>query len=95
MQENLLTAEQVAVRIGCSYKTLSNWYAFKRANPESEYAKCLPDYIQVGPRQKRLWREEDIPALLDFKGLVPRGRNGVLGSVTQKWYHKKKGELNE
>lgn len=93
--EELLTIEQVAVRIGCSYKTLCNWYAFKRKNPTNEWAMKLPDYTQSGIRQTRYWKESDIPALIEFKNTLPKGRNGVLGSVTQQWYHKKKEQTNE
>lgn len=89
-QEQLLTLEQVAVEIGVSGKTLNNWYWYKNRNPEidNQYTRLLPDYIQQGERQTRYWRKSDIPRLVEFKNTIPRGRNGIMASVTQKYLHK-------
>lgn len=86
--ERLLKLEEVAVLIGSSGKSINNWYMFKRENPKNEYAKMLPDFVQNGPRQTRYWKESDIWKLVKFKQSIPQGRNGVMGSVTQKYYHK-------
>lgn len=90
MEERLLKIEEVAVKIGSSCKSINNWYWFKRENPDNEYAKMLPEYIQYGARQTRYWKEEDIPKLIEFKQSIPQGRNGIMGSITQKYYHKEK-----
>ena len=88
MSEKLLRIEEVAVRLGCSSKSINNWYWFRREYPDNEYAKMLPDYFQEGPRKTRFWREEDIPKLKMFKDSIPQGRGGIMGCVTQKYYHK-------
>lgn len=87
--ERLLKLEEVAILIGSSGKSINNWYWFKRENPDNEYAKMLPDFIQEGARQTRYWRESDIWKLIDFKHKIPQGRNGVMGSITQKYYQKR------
>jgi len=92
--ERLLKIEEVAVIIGSSSKSINNWYWFKRENPDNEYSQMLPDYIQDGERQTRYWKESDIWKLIEFKQTIPRGRSGILGSVTQKYYHKRR-EKNE
>lgn len=92
-KERLLSATEVCVLLDCSIYSLNNWYTFKRENPDSEYAKLLPDFInkEAGTRRKRYWKYSDIPNLIAFKATIPHGRNGVLGSVTQKY--KKKGAV--
>lgn len=87
-EERLLKLEEVAILIGSSGKSINNWYWFKRENPDNEFAKMLPDFIQEGKRQTRYWREADIWKLLEFKQSIPQGRNGIMGSITQKYYHK-------
>lgn len=88
-ESRLLKIEEVAILIGSSSKSINNWYWFKRENPDDEYAKILPDYIQEGARQTRYWRESDIWKLIEFKQSIPMGRNGIMGSITQKYYKKK------
>lgn len=94
-QTRLLKLEEVAILIGSSGKSINNWYWFKRENPDNEYAKMLPDYIQEGSRQTRYWNEHDIWKLIEFKQCIPKGRNGIMGSVTQKYYHKETETKNE
>ena len=91
-EERLLRIEEVALLIGSSSKSINNWYWFKRENPDNEYAKILPDYIQEAERQTRYWREADIWKLLEFKQRMPKGRNGVMGSITQRYYKKEAKE---
>lgn len=93
--EKLLKLEEVAIIIGSSSKSINNWYWFRREHPDNEYAKMLPDYIQEGERQTRYWREADIWKLIEFKSAIPQGRNGIMGSITQKYYHKDKGKKKE
>ena len=91
-----LNATEVAVLVGCSVQTLNYWYAFKRENENSENVEIrnlvniLPEYTQEGNRQTRYWTEDDIYRIVAFKNAIPKGRNGLLGSVTQRYYHKKK-----
>lgn len=93
-EERLLKLEEVALRVDVSFKTINNWYMFRKQNPDNEYAKMLPDFIQSGARQTRYWRESDIWKLIEFKQAIPQGRNGIMGEITQKYY-KKKGTENE
>lgn len=97
MEEKLYSIEEVAVTIGVSYRTLCNWYSFKRKYPDDEWSKKLPEYQLGGTRKtKRLWKESDLEKLKEFRDTLPRGRNGVLGKVTQVWYYnKKEREKNE
>lgn len=94
-EERLLKIEEVAILIGSSTKSINNWYWFKRENPKSEYAKMLPKYIQKGSRQTRYWKESDIWKLINFKQSIPQGRNGIMGSITQKYYHKEDKNVTE
>ena len=84
----LLTIEEVAVAVGVSVQTLNIWYRWKKQNPEHERAKLLPDFIQTKPRQLRFWEPQDVMKLIEFKNSVKVGRNGIMGSVTQKYVKK-------
>lgn len=96
MEEKMYSIEEVAVKLGVSYKTICNWYAYKRKFPEDVWAQKLPEYKLGGMRNaKRLWTEQDLEQLFKFKEELPRGRGGVLGKVTQVWYHRTKGKQNE
>ena len=94
--ERLISIEEVAVQLGVSYKTICNWYAFKRKYPDDEWSKKLPDYVLGGEKNtKRLWKQSDIVTLMDFRDTLPKGRNGIMGKVTQVWYHKRKEGAND
>ena len=84
----LLKIEEVAVLVGVSAQTINNWYKFKKANPDSEYAKLLPAYERMGSGRQRFWDKSNINQLITFKGIVPRGCKGVMGEVTQKYVRK-------
>ena len=86
MQKVRLKVQEVAVLVDVSVKTLDYWYMFKRQNPRNQYAKMIPKYEtkQINGRFVRLWTEEDVEALKHFKESIPRGRNGFMGSVTNK-----------
>ena len=92
----LLKLEEVAILVGVSFKTINTWYYWARKNPDNEYAKMLPEYIQAGKRQKRFWRKSDLWKFIQFKQSIPKGRNGIMGDVTQVYYHRgKKENMNE
>ncbi len=91
-KEKLLRLEEVALRVDVSFKTINNWYMFKKRHPDNEYAKMLPDFIQNGARQTRYWKASDIWKLIEFKQAIPQGRNGIMGDVTQQYYKKKVNE---
>ena len=88
MARTLLRIEEVALAVGVSVQTINNWYAFKRQSPKNELAKMLPNYVQLGTRQQRLWDKADIQALIRFKNSMPKGCKGVMGGITQRYLHK-------
>lgn len=90
MQERMLTCQEVSLLIGRFPSTISMWYRWKKENPDNEVAKLLPDYIQEHPRSKRMWRESDIPKLIEFRQYIVTGRKGLMGSVTQRYQKKGK-----
>ena len=81
-------AVEIAVMIGTSVPTINAWYRFKKENPDNEYAKLLPDFERHGAHNERCWRAEDVEKLIYFKSVIPQGRNGIMGSVTQKYVKK-------
>lgn len=85
MSERLLKAIEVALLLDISMGTLNNWYVFKREHPDTEMAQLLPDPIQKAPRQTRYWRESDVPKMIEFKKNIIWGRNGFMGSITQRY----------
>lgn len=93
-EQRKFRAIEVALLLDISVATLGNWYVFKRQNPDNEIAKLLPEPIQKAPRQTRYWTEEDIPKLVEFKSKVVWGRNGFMGSITQRYgkAHKEKND---
>lgn len=84
--DKLLKVQEVAYRLGVSNQTVGIWYKFKRENPDNEYSMLLPDFTRKG--QTRYWNESDVEALKYFQRIIPQGRNGVLGSVTQRYVKK-------
>ena len=90
---NKLKITEVAVLINKSPQTICMWYQWKRKYPDNEYAKLLPEYEQCGPRKTRYWDREDLCKLIEFSQKLPRGRNGFMGEVTQKYV--KKEENND
>ena len=86
----LLTLEEVAVSVGVSVQTINIWYRWRKQNPKHERAKMLPEPIQARPRQTRFWEPQDVLQLIEFKNTVKTGRNGIMGSITQKYVKKEK-----
>ena len=93
--ETKLRVEEVALLVGCSVKTINNWYWFKAKNPDNEYAKTLPDFIRHGSRGTRYWNKDEMWKLIEFRQSIPKGRNGILGSITQKYCKCRKAKNNE
>lgn len=90
MADRLLRVEEVAAKVGCSMNTINTWYAFKKQNPDHELMKYLPDFIQENATAPRYWHQEDIKLLKKFKEIKPRGRYGIMASITQKYVKKEK-----
>ena len=92
MSERLLNATEVALAAGISVHTLDLWYRFKKQNPENEYVKILPSYTKKTMKSNRYWKQNDVWKLIEFKKRIPKGRNGIMGSVTQKYIKKQTKE---
>lgn len=90
-----IKVEELAMLAGVSTKAINYWYWFKKSNPDNEYAQLLPDYIQQGGRQTRYWKREDVWKVITFKQAIPRGRNGLMGSITHKLYTKKEKYIDD
>ena len=88
----MLKVEEVALLVGCSIHTLNLWYRFKKNNPDNELAQMLPDFEQSAPLQTRYWRESDIPKLIEYQIRLPKGRNGIMGNTSRKYYEGKHGK---
>ena len=87
----MIGANEMAVLIGISEQTLKSWYKFKKENPDNEYSMMLPD-IQRGLRNKMLFKESDVEKLNYFKDSIPKGRCGIMGTVTQRYSSSRKKE---
>lgn len=87
MKKELFNATQVAARINSTVPTINSWYKWKKLNPSHPMAKLLPKYRIVNGRT-RYWTLEDVEKLIEFKTTLPKGRNGILGEVTQKYVKK-------
>ena len=87
--EGYIKIEELAMRIDSSTQTINNWYKWKREHPDNELAQMLPCYLQDGKRQTRYWNTADIWKLLEFKQHIVRGRNGIMGDITQRRLNKK------
>jgi len=93
MAEKLLNVSEVSLLVGSSIQTIASWYRWKDLNPEHPLALLIPEYTRIGNRRTRYWQRDDVWKLIEFKNSIPQGRNGIMGSVTQK-YVKKKGDAN-
>ena len=92
---SLLTASNVANELGVSVKTLTTWYKWYNDPSIHKPDNCpeLPCYIQDSPRGKRLWDEGCLYQLKLFRDWVPKGRNGLMGTVNKQYWSKTyKGE---
>ena len=88
MAERMIRVEELALAVGVSVMTINNWYAFKKADPDNELSKLLPDFKQDNPRGTRLWKFNDIWRIKDFQSRIKIGRNGQMGVITQKYVKK-------
>lgn len=88
-EEKLLNVTEVSFIVGSSVQTISSWYRWRDLNPDHQLAKLLPDYVRIGNKNTRYWKQSDVWALLEFKKSIPQGRRGIMGIVTQKYVKKK------
>lgn len=95
-----LTTSQVANRLNVSPYTVRRWYDFWEGLLNSDVKKlnelcqkgmpALPECEKIGNRGDRIWNEEDLGALQEFKNWVPHSRNGVFMNYTKRKERKKK-----
>lgn len=77
----------VCKELNISYRTLERWY--KWYNSLSDVPKDvpkLPMYEQAKPRGAKFWTSEDVEQLKEFKKWIPKGRNGIMGRVSQRYW---------
>ena len=86
----LLTASEVANKLGVSVKTLTIWYKWYNDSSIQKPKDCpeLPMYQQDSPHGKRFWDKKHISKLKKFKNWVPKGRNGLMGSINKQFWSK-------
>lgn len=91
---DMLTASAVANRLNISVKTLNNWYKWQNDDSilKPKYFPRLPDYIQDYENSARYWSKDCIKEFEDFQEWMPRGRSGIMGDVSCKYYRKMKKE---
>lgn len=74
---------EVAVLLGVSVQTIERWYKFKKNNPNTELASKLPDYSlqpnKRGTGRVRVWSDESIWKLIEFRSCIKSGRKGLMG----------------
>lgn len=87
-KDRLINVQELAYRVGCSIQTIGSYYRFKEQFPTEELAMMLPDFVRQGNRNTRYWRESDVAEIVKFRSLMPQGRNGALGKITQKYVKK-------
>lgn len=79
--KTLFTMDETAVAVGVTRQTIYFWYRFKKEEPDNPYAKLLPEPTKIG--RQHYWKKSDIEALIRYKKALPKGRNGIMGKITQ------------
>ena len=86
-----LTATQVCYLLGITVVTLNNWYKYMQETPKEERPEDCPDlpqYIQATPGGQRYWNGTDVHKLYEFQKWLPKGRNGIMGKVSSRYWSK-------
>ena len=91
MKDNMYTATEVSKELNISVKTLNNWYLWYNDKTLSKPndTPILPDYIQEHERGPRYWTKDSIAELRYFQNWLPRGRNGVMGRFSERYWGKR------
>lgn len=91
----ILTASQIAAKVGVTPYTIKRWYEFYTDLDEEEIEELhaqgmplLPKYevIQYNKREDKVWDLNDVELLIQFRDWVPPTKRGIF----QKY--KKEGE---
>lgn len=92
--ERTYNTTEVCVELGVSYHTLTTWYRWQtRLKKEGKIdTNYLPEPIkQTELRGKpRMWTQEMVDALKEYKKNMVVGRNGVYGAYSNPEHHKAK-----
>ena len=72
MEGRFIKATELSYKVGASIQTITMWYKFKEENPDNEYSQMLPDYVRIGAKKTRYWREGDIERRSSFEREFPR-----------------------
>lgn len=77
----MMKVEEVAVRVGVSVQTLNRWYKYKKNHPDTELSKRIPNYTKrkTSSGYVRLWKDDDVWKLVEFKTQLKPGRTGKMG----------------
>lgn len=86
-----LTSNQVAKELGISVNTLNNWYKwyYDDTLEKPDDVPPLPAYDQETEHGRRYWSKSDLLWLQSFQLWIPRGRAGVMGAVSAKYWGKR------
>ena len=83
-----ITATKISQYLNISVVTLNYWYKWyndsKSVKPKD--TPYLPPYEQANPRAPRYWTEDDLYDLKKFKEWIPKGRGGVMGDCTARYW---------
>jgi hypothetical protein len=89
----LLSASKVAQHLDISVTTLTNWYKWYdesiRTNTLPSTTPPLPAYLQKTERGPRQWYLQDLPMLESFQKWIPKGRGGLMGDVSSRYWGKR------
>ena len=91
-EQRYLNASEVALLVGCTVPILNMWYKWKSEEPDNEVAKLLPEFIRIGNRRTRYWKPDDVYKIIEFRRHIPRGRNGIMGKVSQRYSKKRRSK---
>lgn len=83
-----MAASRVAQTLDISVQTLNNWYRWYLDTPleKPKDMPPLPSFEQSHDRGIRYWDSNDIKKLEKFKEWLPKGRAGVMGDYTARFW---------
>ena len=97
LKNGMLTASEVCNQLGISVKTLTNWYKWYYDDnfDKPENIPELPMYIQTHKNGPRFWTEQSLQGLHKFHEFLPKGRNGIMGEFSKRYWPARKEDSKE
>ncbi len=95
--KNKITVNKVALHLDVAVTTLNNWYKWYQ-DPQFEKPEDMPElpkYEQAYERAPRYWNKEDLPKLEKFQKWLPKGRNGIMGDYSIRYWGKRGEKILE